>query len=254
MISLFKIDKRRFIKGDLKMKKILLIVTGVLLFLMAPSDSYVSAGSLPSRDFVENEDSYTFEMEGKMHTLTLVTENGVRTAYLENEDGIETTSYDEKKHELRINDEVVEEEYLEELTEVANELSMQESEDLSISTIAAKPLNPKNYNWKHVKTYSGEFNVKIFTAITVIGIILLLPTGTGAIAGAVFTAKAIAVVANGIVAASGSNKKHYYTVKTYYSPRNGYYNNKFVLSVYKDKKKKKLIKSVSHITRYGKKY
>lgn len=231
------------------MKKILLAFSSMLLFLTLPLNSYASAASSSIPVFVGNEDSYTFEMEGIIHTLTLVTKNGVQTAYLENEDGMETVSYDEGKHELRINDELVEEELMEELTGVANELSLQEVEDLNISTMAASA-----YNWKHVKTYTNEFNVKIFTALAVIGIILLLPTGTGALVGVIFTAKLIGTLASAIVGASGSNKKFYYKVNTYYSPRNGYYNNKFVLSVYKDKKRTKLVKSVTHITRLGKKY
>ena len=41
---------------------------------------------------------------------------------------------------------------------------------------------------------------------------------------------------------------------THFKNKDGYWWNKRVLSVYKDKKRTKLIKSITHETKYGKKY
>lgn len=240
------------------MRKILLVFSGILLFFMLPLQSYASVSSSSVPKFDGNEDSYTFELEGEMYTLTLVTKNDVQTVYIENEDGLETVSYDKGKDELRFNDELVDEEVMEELRGVASELNYGEVEDSNISEfgISSYKWDPNAYNWKLVKSYKNSLNITVATVLVVTGVILLLPTGTGAIAGAVLTAKAIAVLASAIVSASGSNgqKVFYYKFDTYYSPKGGYWNNKFVLSVYKDKKRTKLVKRVSHITRYGKKY
>ncbi len=229
------------------MKKFLLVFSIGLLFFSTPLQSMAAAlnPSIP-----ENQDSYSFEVEGEKYNLTLVTDGDVQTVYLESEkNGLETASYDRSTDELRFNNELADEEFLGELKETANEISI--SDDFSISEFSTQA----DYNWKLVNTEKNSFNVTVATVLVVTGLILLLPTGTGAVMGVVLTAKIIAVLASAIVSASGPGKNtFYYTFKTYYSPLNGYYNNKFVLSVYKDSKRTKLVKTVTHTTRLGKKY
>lgn len=236
------------------MKKILLMLSVSILFFITPLQSYAALSSpSPSVPKTEaTEDSHTFELEGKVYTLTLVTEEDTQTAYIEHENGeVESVSYNQSKDELRFNGELADTELFVEMKEAANELGGSD-EELS-SELSSQIETFSNYNWKHVKSYKNSFNVKLFTVLAITGVILLLPTGTGAVAGAVLTAKVISVLASAIFSAS-QQSKYYYTFDTYYSPLNGYYNNKFVLRVYKDSKKTKLIKSVSHTTRLGKKY
>lgn len=244
-------------KGDLvQLKKITLVFSIILLFFMAPSYSYATASNLSVPQLGGNEDTYTFNVEGEEYALTLVTENDVQTIYVENKDGIETFSYDNKKDELRLNGELADEKLFGELRNAADELS----EDLGLN----ESLNEKGslsalsagYNWKLVKSYKNSFHIGVATVVLVSGVILLLPTGTGALAGALLTTKLIAVVASAVVAASGTNesKTYYYTFNTYYSPKNGYWNNKFELSVYKNSARTQLVERVSHTTPYGKKY
>lgn len=139
------------------------------------------------------------------------------------------------------------------MKEAADEIGGSETEYNSDEELSSQFEAFSNYNWKHVKSYKNSFNVKLFTVLAITGIILLLPTGTGAVAGVVLTAKIISVLAAAIYSSS-QQSKYYYTFDTYYSPLNGYYNNKFVMRVYKDSKRTKLIKSVSHTTRLGEKY
>lgn len=236
------------------MKKILLMLSVSILFFITPLQSYAALSSpSPSVPKTEaTEDSHTFELEGKVYTLTLVTEEDTQTAYIEHENGeVESVSYNQSKDELRFNGELADTELFVEMKEAANELGGSD-EELS-SELSSQIETFSNYNWKHVKSYKNSFNVKLFTVLAITGVILLLPTGTGAVAGAVLTAKVISVLASAIFSAS-QQSKYYYTFDTYYSPLNGYYNNKFVLRVYKDSKRTKLIKSVSHTTRLGKKY
>lgn len=231
------------------MKKILLIFSVMLLLFMFPLDSYASASSSFTSQFVESEDSYTFEFEGEMHTLTLVSNNDVQTVYIENKDGIETASYNKVKDELRFNGELVEDEILDELKGTVNELH--ESETLDFS-----PFSNTGYNWKFVKSYSNSFNITVATILAVTGVILLIPTGTGAAAGVILSAKVIATLASATVAASGSTgqKVFYYQLDTYYSPKNGLYNNRFIVNVWKQKDRRGFVTKVIHTTPYGKKY
>lgn len=236
------------------MKKILLMLSVSILFFITPLQSYAALSSqsplVPKTE--ATEDSHIFELEGKVYTLTLVTEEDTQTAYIEHENGeVESVSYNQSKDELRFNGELADTELFVEMKETANELGGSD-EELS-SELSSQIETFSNYNWKHVKSYKNSFNVKLFTVLAITGVILLLPTGTGAVAGAVLTAKVISVLASAIFSAS-QQSKYYYTFDTYYSPLNGYYNNKFVLRVYKDSKRTKLIKSVSHTTRLGKKY
>ncbi|GKV67461.1 MULTISPECIES: hypothetical protein [unclassified Sporosarcina] len=238
------------------MRKVMLVFSVMLLFFMAPSYSHATASNLSVPQLSSNEDTYTFNVEGEEYTLTLVTENDVQTIYVESKDGIETVSYDNEKDELRFNGELADKELLGELRNAADELSedlgLSESlsEKDSISTLSG------GYNWKHVKSYKNSFHIGVATVVLVSGVVLLLPTGTGALAGALLTMKLIGIVASAVVAASGTNesKTYYYTFNTYYSPKNGYWNNKFELSVYKNSARTQLVERVSHITPYGKKY
>ncbi|MDQ0271259.1 hypothetical protein [Cytobacillus purgationiresistens] len=238
------------------MKKILLILTASILFFITPLQSFAALSnpspSVPKTEVTE--DSHTFELEGKVYTLTLVTEEGTQTAYIEHENGeVESVSYNQTKDELRFNGELADAELFVEMKEAADELGGSDTEYSSDEELSSQFETFSNYNWKHVKSYKNSFNVKLFTVLAITGIILLLPTGSGALMGVVLTAKIISVLAASIFSAS-QQSKYYYTFDTYYSPLNGYYNNKFVMRVYKDSKRTKLIKSVSHTTRMGKKY
>lgn len=230
-------------------KRFLLIFSVLLLFFATPLQSLAALSSPPASNGIK--DSHTFEHEGETYTITLETIGDVQTAYVESEtNGLETVSYDRAKDELRFNNELASDEFLSELKGSAEEISEGEQiSDKEFSTMST------NYNWRLVKTFNNSFNVAVGTVLVVTGIILLLPTGTGALMGIVLTAKVIAVMASAIVSASDtSGSVVYYTFKTYYSPKNGYYNNRFVFSVYKDSKRTKHIKTVEHITRLGKKY
>lgn len=239
------------------MKKFLVVFSTMLLLLIGPMHSYASATSLDSVKSNINvkgvKDSHTFIHDGEEYTLTLVTDNDLQTVYLESSNGVETVSYDKNKDELRFNGELADAELLQELKGAANSLS---GESIDVVDDGMVDAFSDGYNWKHVKSYKDSFNVTVATVLVVTGIILLLPTGTGALAGAVLTAKVISVLASAIVTASSSDnqKVFYYTFDTYYSPKNGYWNNKFVLSVYKNSSRTQLVKRVEHTTPYGKKY
>ena len=216
------------------MKKFLLIFSVSILFFITPSQSYaaLSSPSLSVPKTEVNEDSHTFELEGEVYTLTLVTEKDKQTAYIQHENGeIESVSYNQSKDELRFNGELADADLFREMKEVANELgnskfSLDENlsafslgENLSTFSVDEDPsiqnetLN--NYNWKHVKYYESSFNLTLFTVIAITGLILLLPTGTGAVVGAVLTVKVIAVMVSAIFSAS-EQSKYYYTFDTYY--------------------------------------
>ncbi|NOL34544.1 hypothetical protein [Bacillus altitudinis] len=223
------------------MKKFIIGLLGMTLFLTVPLQT-VAAVTLEPQEIKE---SYQTEIEGKLHTFNSVVKGSTQTITIDNGEQIDSVSYDRAKEELRINNELVD---IKEFKEVGSELL---SEDDEFNT-----KSNKDYQWRLVKTYKNKFNVTLAIVVLVTTTILALPTGTGAVAGAVLTLKAIAILATTVTTASGSTgqKVFHYTFKTYYSPKNGYWNNKFVLSVYKDSKRKKHVKTVSHTTRLGKKY
>ncbi|MCR6472541.1 MULTISPECIES: hypothetical protein [Bacillus] len=223
------------------MKKFIIVLLGLTLFLTVPLQTVAAVTHQPQ----EIKESYQTKIEGKVHTFNSVTKGSTQTITIDNGEQVDTVSFDRAKKELRINNELVE---LEEFKEAGKELI---NEDGEIST-----KSNKDYQWRLVKNYKNKFNITVAIVALVTGAILALPTGTGAIAGAVLTLKAVAIIATAVTSASGSTgqKVFHYTFKTYYSPKNGYWNNKFVLSVYKDSKRKKLLKKVSHQTRLGKKY
>ncbi|MEK5040373.1 hypothetical protein [Sporosarcina sp. FSL K6-3457] len=237
------------------MKKILLIFSTAILFLMAPTYSYATNGS--ALQFNGSEDSHTFEVDGETYTLTLVTNNDVQTAFLESEDGVETISYDSRKDEIRINDELLDEAALEEIKGISNELSQNlgligsEIVDSKISALA-----DDGYYWRHVNTFKDSFNVTVFSVVIVTAIILALPTGTGIVFGIMFGAKAVSTLVSAIVYSSSDDnqKVYYYTIDTYFSNYGGFWNNKFVVSTYTNSSRTKLLDTFEHTTRYGKNY
>ncbi|MFP7229695.1 hypothetical protein SFB99_15840 [Bacillus altitudinis] len=220
------------------MKKFIMGLLGMTLFLTVPLQT-VAAVTLEPQGIKE---SYQTEIEGKLHTFNSVVKGSTQTITIDNGEQIDTVSFDRATEELRINNELVD------IKEAGPELL---SEDGEFNT-----KSNKDYQWRLVKTYKNKFNVTLAIVVLVTTTILALPTGTGAVAGAVLTLKVIAILATTVTTASGSTgqKVFHYTFKTYYSPKNGYWNNKFVLSVYKDSKRKKHVKTVSHTTRLGKKY
>lgn len=223
------------------MKKFIIGLLGLTLFLTVPLQT-VAAVTLEPQEIKE---SYQTEIEGKLHTFNSVVKGSTQTITIDNGEQIDSVSYDRAKEELRINNELVE---LEEFKEAGKELINDDGEVSSNSN--------KDYQWRLVKNFKNKFNITVAIIVVVTGAILAIPTGTGAIAGAVLTLKAVALIASAVTSASGSTgqKVFHYTFKTYYSPKNGYWNNKFVLSVYKDSKRKKHVKTVTHTTRLGKKY
>ncbi|MHC9080484.1 hypothetical protein [Bacillus pumilus] len=228
------------------MKKLVLVFLGLMLFLAVPLQTAAAVNQQPN----EIKDSHKIEIEGKIHTFTYVLSGGVQTVSIDNGENVDVVSYNSNKEELRINNELVDNETVEQIKSGIGE-DLKINEESQFNT-----LSNKSYNWKHVKSYKNEINITTTIVFLVTGAILMLPTGTGAVAGAIFTAKAIAVIVSAVISSSGSTgqKKFYYTVKTYYSPKNGYWNNKFILTVYKDKKRKKKLTKVTHQTRLGKKY
>ncbi|KAB2329467.1 hypothetical protein [Bacillus mesophilum] len=240
-------------------KRFLLIFSVLLLFFATPLQSLAAL----SNQSVPNgiKDSHTFQLEGVTYTLTLETDEDVQTAYIESEkDGLQTVSYDRVKDELRFNGELASDEYLAEIRDASEDLSegLQKGEeklsgDLQISDAGFSTMS--DYNWRLVHTFNNSFNVTLFTVYAVTAIILLLPTGTGAVMGIILTAKIIASLASAIVSASDtSGSTIWYTFKIYYSPKDGYYNNMFTLTTYKNSARTQYIKLVNHITRAGKKY
>ncbi|MDM5298150.1 hypothetical protein QUF51_08255 [Bacillus pumilus] len=228
------------------MKKLVLIFLGIMLFLTVPLQTVAAANQTTN----EIKDSHQIEIEGKLHTFTSVVKNGVQTVSIDDGENVGVVSYNSNEDELRINNKLVDKETIEQIKSGIGE-------DLSIDSDSQfDTLSNKSYNWKHVKSYKNEINITTTVIFLVTGAILMLPTGTGAVAGVIFTAKAIAVIVSAVISSSGSTgqKKFYYTVNTYYSPKNGYWNNKFILTVYKDKKRKKKLTKVTHQTRLGKKY
>ncbi|MFP3421816.1 hypothetical protein R0K30_20860 [Bacillus sp. SIMBA_154] len=223
------------------MKKFIILMLGLMLFLTAPLQTVAAATQQPQ----EIKESYQTEIEGKLHTFNSLTKGSTQTITIDNGEQVDTVSFDRAKEELRINNELVD---VEEFKEAGQELIKEDGE------ISAK--SNKDYQWRLVKTYKNKFNITVAIVVVVTGAILAIPTGTGAVAGAVLTLKAVALAASAVTSASGSTgqKVFHYTFKTYYSPKNGYWNNKFVLSIYKDSKRKKHVKTVSHTTRLGKKY
>lgn len=223
------------------MKKFIIGLLGMTLFLTVPLQT-VAAVTLEPQGIKE---SYQTEIEGKLHNFNSVVKGSTQTITIDNGEQIDTVSFDRATEELRINNELVE---LEEFKEVGKELINEDGEVSSKSN--------KDYQWRLVKNFKNKFNITVAIIVVVTGAILAIPTGTGAIAGAVLTLKAVALIASAVTSASGSTgqKVFHYTFKTYYSPKNGYWNNKFVLSVYKDSKRKKHVKTVTHTTRLGKKY
>ena len=229
-------------KGEIfKMKKFIIVLLGLTLFLTVPLQTVAAVTQQPQ----EIKESYQTEIEGKLHTFNSVVKGSTQTITIDNGEKVETISYDRAKEELRINNELVD---IEEFKEAGQELFNEDGEFTTKSN--------KDYQWRHVKSYKNKFNVTVAIVALVTTTILALPTGHGAVAGVMLTLKAIGIMATTVTTASGSTgqKVFYYKFDTYYSPKNGYWNNKFVLSVYKDSKRKKLVKKVSHTTRLGKKY
>ncbi len=237
-----------------------MILFSVLLLLVPGPVTSFAATQTPVensrlKDSNHSEDQAEFEIDGVTYTLTLHKDGNYQEAVISDGKTEETVSYDSSKDELKFGDELVSDEDIELMKEsVANSTVEDNSTNLDgkLQMMAVS----QNIPYRLVKTYKNAINVPVATALVVTGLILILPTGTGAVAGAVLTAKIIAVLVTAIVSSlkDTGNKYVYFTFKTYYKGQGGYWWNKFVLSAYKDSNRTKLIKSVSHETKYGKKY
>lgn len=243
------------------MKKIVIFLSVCLLLVSGPITSFALTQKPveienPNNSMLDSyrTDTATFDFEGVTYTLTLNVEGDYQEAIISDGKTEETVSYDSKNDELRFNNELVSDEDLEIMKDSVADSSLEDG-TVSLDSefqVMAKQKIP----YKLVKTNHNAINVPVATVLIVTGLILLIPTGTGAVAGAVMTAKVIAIIAASVTSAlkDTGNKYVYFTFKTYYKGQGGYWWNKFVLSAYKDDKRKKLIKTVTHETKYGKKY
>ena len=239
------------------MKKIIPLFTIFLMFVSGPITSFAATDASENQIMVDSNhtDSATFEIDGITYSLTLKVDGDFQKAIIDDGTKKETVSYDSSADELRFNGKLVSDEELESMKSIVDEGIVR---DDIIKTDDGKrtQVMVTKIPYKLVKTHKGSINVTVATVLVVTGLILLIPTGTGAIAGVVLSARAIAILASAIVSSMQCScfKVVYFKFQTYYKNAGGYWWNKFVLSVYKDSKRTKLIKSVSTETKYGKKY
>lgn len=238
------------------------LILGLLVFLL------VVNGPLTSVAFAEEftpVDTTEFEFEGDMYTLTIAEEGDTRKVLLKNQETntLETSAYNQVTDQLYFNDELVDNDTLQTLKSVSTSIDIEESlyftdselsADVSTSEFSYSPdgIGP-THPWKLVKTSYNSLNIKLATVLFVLGLIALIPTGTGWVAYAVFSAKVLAALATAIVASlkSTGNKYVYFKLNTYYKAEQGYHKYKYTLYAYRDSARRYLIKSISHETRLG---
>lgn len=233
-----------------------------LLFVSPPLSSIASA----EESGLTNSSTAEVEIEGVNYLVTLWSTETYSEVTLKNlsDNQVETASYNKTKDQMVFNNELVSQEALQEMKGIASSVdatsdirlaftdySFSASTNDGYSTDGVGPTQP----WKYVKSSYNAINVVLVTTLAVCGLILLLPTGTGFVAGVVISAKVLATLAIAIVSSvkNTGNRYVYTKLDTYYKYEMGYHKYKYVLSAYKDSARTKLISSVSHETRLGNK-